>query len=144
MIWKKEFNLQDLNKKEGPINPFGLYTNPFEIEFIEKGVDFLIAKMPITPNTKQPMGLLHGGVSVYLAETVGSYAANLVIEKNNKAAVGLDINANHIRGVKNGFVYAKAKAIHIGGKTQVWSIEISNEKQQLICVCRLTMAVITV
>jgi len=144
MIWKKEFKIEDLNKKDGAMNPLGLYTNPFKIKFIEKGDDFLIAQMPITPNTKQPMGLLHGGVSVYLAETIGSYAANLVIKESNKAAVGLDINANHIRGVKSGVVYAKAKAIHIGGKTQVWSIEISNEKKQLTCVCRLTMAVIAV
>ncbi|MEE9350579.1 MAG: hotdog fold thioesterase [Flavobacteriaceae bacterium] len=144
MIWTKEFTIEDLNKENGPTNPFGLYTNPFEIEFIEKGVDYLVCKMPITPNTKQPMGLLHGGVSVYLAETIGSYAANLAIKKKNKAAVGLDINANHLRGVKSGFVYAKAKAIHIGGKTQVWSIEITNEAKQLTCISRLTMAVISV
>ncbi len=144
MIWNKKFELSDLNKSNGPTNPLGLFTNPFEIEFVAMGEDFLIAKMPITANTKQPMGLLHGGVSVYLAETVGSYAANLAIKADNKAAVGLDINANHIRGVKSGFVYAKAKAIHIGGKTQVWSIEITDESKKLTCICRLTMAVISI
>ena len=144
MIWNKNFELADLNKKEGPTNPFGLYTNPFAIEYVEKGADYLICKMPITPNTLQPMGLLHGGVSVYLAETIGSYAANLVIKDKNKAAVGLDINANHIRSVKKGFVYAKAKPIHIGGKTQVWSIEITNNEKQITCICRLTMAVISI
>jgi len=144
MIWNKEFTLEELNKNNGPTNPFGLYTNPFNIEYIEKGDDFLLCKMPLTPNTKQPMGLLHGGVSVYLAETVGSYAANLVVKESNKAAVGLDINANHIRAVREGFVFAKAMPIHIGGKTQVWSIEIRNEQQQLVCICRLTMAIIAI
>lgn len=138
MIWNKKFELSDLNKNKGH------YINPFEIEFIEKGDDFLLCKMPITPNTKQPMGLLHGGVSVYLAETIGSYAANLCLKDKNKAAVGLEINANHLRSVKSGFVYAKAKPIHIGGKTQVWSIEISNEKKQLTCICRLTMAIVNI
>jgi len=138
MIWNKKFELNDLNKN------YGHYINPFKIEFIEKGTDFLLCKMPITPNTKQPMGLLHGGVSVYLAETIGSYAANLCIKDKSKAAVGLEINANHLRSVKSGFVYAKAKPIHIGSKTQVWSIEISNEKKQLTCICRLTMAIINI
>jgi 1,4-dihydroxy-2-naphthoyl-CoA hydrolase len=137
MIWKKPFNTKDINKN------VGAYINPFEIEFIEKGDDFLLCKMPISSKTKQPMGLLHGGVSVYLAETVGSFAANMCIESSKKAAVGLDINANHLRSVKNGFVFAKALPIHIGGKTQVWSIEITNEDKQMVCICRLTMAVIS-
>lgn len=138
MIWKKKFELTDINKNTGH------YTNPFNIEFIEKTNEYLICRMLITEDTKQPMGLLHGGVSVYLAETIGSYAGNLCIEGNNKAAVGLEINANHLRSVKSGYVYAKAKPIHIGGKTQVWSIEISNKKEQLTCICRLTLAVIAV
>lgn len=138
MIWKKPFSLSDINKKTGH------YTNPFNIEFIEKTDEFLICKMLVTEDAKQPMGLLHGGVSVYLAETIGSYAGNLCIESENKAAVGLEINANHLRGVRGGYVYAKAKPIHIGGRTQVWSIEISNEKQQLTCICRLTLAIISI
>ncbi len=138
MIWKKEFTLEDINKKSGH------FTNPFNIKFIEKTEDYLVCKMLVSEDTKQPMGLLHGGISVYLAETIGSYAGNLCIEDLNKAAVGLEINANHLRSVKGGFVYAKAKPIHIGGKTQVWSIEISNEKKQLTCICRLTLAVISI
>ena len=138
MIWKKDFTLADLNGNNG------YYINPFNIEFIEKGDDYLICKMPITDITKQPMGLLHGGVSVYVAETIGSYAGFLCIEDENKAAVGLDINANHIKSVKSGFIYAKATPIHIGGKTHVWSIEISNEKQELISICRLTLAVVSI
>jgi len=138
MIWKKDFTLTDLNGNNG------YYINPFNIEFIEKGDDYLRCKMLITKMTKQPMGLLHGGVSVYVAETIGSYAGFLCLKDENKAAVGLDINANHIKSVKNGFIYAKAKPIHIGGKTQVWSIEITNDKQELISICRLTLAVVAI
>ena len=138
MIWKKDFTLADLNGNNG------YYINPFNIEFIEKGNDYLICKMPISDITKQPMGLLHGGVSVYVAETIGSYAGFLCIEDENKAAVGLDINANHIKSVKSGSIYAKAKPIHIGGKTHVWSIEISNDKQELVSICRLTLAVVSI
>jgi len=138
MIWKKDFTLADLNGNNG------YYINPFNIEFIEKGNDYLICKMPITDITKQPMGLLHGGVSVYVAETIGSYAGFLCIEDENKAAVGLDINANHIKSVKSGSIYAKATPIHIGGKTHVWSIEISNDKQELVSICRLTLAVVSI
>ncbi len=138
MIWNRDFEIADLNKNKGH------YINPFEIEFIEKGDDYLLCKMPIAPSTKQPMGLLHGGVSVYLAETIGSYAGNLVLKDKNKAAVGLEINANHLRSVKKGFVYAKALPIHIGGKTQVWSIEISNEEKQMTCICRLTLAIVAI
>jgi len=138
MIWKKDFTLADLNGNNG------YYINPFNIEFTEKGNDYLICKMPITDITKQPMGLLHGGVSVYVAETIGSYAGFLCIEDENKAAVGLDINANHIKSVKSGSIYAKATPIHIGGKTHVWSIEISNDKQELVSICRLTLAVVSI
>ncbi len=138
MIWKKDFTIADLNGSNG------YYINPFNIEFTEKGDDYLICKMPISDITKQPMGLLHGGVSVYVAETIGSYAGFLCIEDKNKAAVGLDINANHIKSVKSGSIYAKAKPIHIGGKTHVWSIEITNNNQELISICRLTLAVVSI
>lgn len=138
MIWKKDFKIKDLSGNNGA------YINPFQIEFIEKGDDYLLAKMPIADITKQPMGLLHGGVSVYLAETIGSYAGFLCLEDLNKAAVGLDINANHIKSVKKGYVYAKAEPIHIGGKTHVWSIKITNDNQELVCICRLTLAVVSI
>lgn len=138
MIWTKDFKLSELNQGSE------LCHNPFEIEFIEKGNDFLVAKMPIKKNHKQPMGLLHGGVSVYLAETLGSVAGNFCVRKENQAVVGLAINANHLRAAKSGFVYAKAKPIHIGGKTQVWNIEISNEEDKAVCISRLTLAVIPI
>tara|TARA_B110000037_G_scaffold217961_1_gene280054 strand:+ start:8789 stop:9205 length:417 start_codon:yes stop_codon:yes gene_type:complete len=136
MIWKKEFTLQDLNQTND------LNNNIFEIDFIEKGAEYLICKMPVNKNTKQPMGLLHGGASVFLAETVGSVAGYLCLARENSYVVGLDINANHLRGVREGFVFAKAMPIHIGGKTHVWSIEITNEETKMVCICRLTLAVI--
>lgn len=136
MIWKKEFKIEDLNQTNET------YNNPFDLDFIEKGANFLTCKMPVNKNTIQPMGLLHGGASVYLAETVGSLAGQMCVEGNSSYVVGLDINANHLRGVRNGFVYAKAMPIHIGGKTHVWSIEITNEDKKMVCICRLTLAVI--
>lgn len=138
MIWTKDFSLEDLNKEKELCN------NPFQIEFIEIGDDFLRAKMPVTKNNKQPMGLLHGGASVYLAETIGSTSGYLCLRQEGRAVVGLEINANHLRGATDGFVYAKASPIHLGGKTQVWSIEITNEEGKMVCISRLTLAVIVV
>lgn len=112
------------------------------IEFIEMGPDFLIARMPVDHRTKQPLGLLHGGASVVLAETLGSVGAMLAVDPARFYCVGLEINANHIRSATNGFVYGKAVPIHIGGKTQVWEIKITTEGGQLICVSRITMAVL--
>jgi len=134
-IWKKDFTIEELNKGGD------LYNNVFELEFVEKGDEYIICKMPVNKNTKQPMGLLHGGASVYLAETVGSVAGFLCVPEN-KVVVGLDINANHLKGVREGYVYAKAMPVHIGGKTHVWTIEIRNEEQKMVCISRLTLAVI--
>lgn len=111
------------------------------IECTEVGPDYVIARMPVETRTKQPFGLLHGGASVLLAETLGSLAAYASIEEG-KIAVGLDINANHLRAVKEGFVYAKALPIHIGQTTHVWEIRITNEKEQLVCISRITMAIL--
>lgn len=138
MIWSKEFSLEDLNKENKLCN------NPFKIEFIEKGDNFLRAKMPVNKDTKQPMGLLHGGASVFLAETLGSVSGHLCVRQEGRAVVGLEINANHLRAAKDGFVYAKSTPIHIGGKTQVWNIEITNELGKMVCISRLTLAVIAV
>jgi len=112
------------------------------IEFLELGEDFLTAKMPVDHRTKQPFGILHGGASLALAETLGSVAATCVIDMSKHVAVGLDINANHIRSVKSGFVYGIAKALHIGRKTHVWEIKITNEDEKLVCISRITMAII--
>lgn len=115
-----------------------------EIEFIETGDDYLIARMPVNKNTHQPLGMLHGGASCVLAEQTGSMAANLYLNRDTHVAFGLDINANHLKPVKSGYVYAKASPLHIGSRTQVWEIKITNENQELICISRLTMAVVAV
>jgi 1,4-dihydroxy-2-naphthoyl-CoA hydrolase len=112
------------------------------IEFTAIGEDFLEAKMPVDARTHQPFGLLHGGASVALAETMGSVAAHFCVDISRQFCVGLDINANHLRGVKDGFVYGVTRPIHIGKKTQVWEIKISNEAKELVCISRITMAVL--
>ncbi len=112
------------------------------ISFTEIGNNYLVAKMPVDHRTHQPYGLLHGGASVVLAETLGSVAAMLMIDPEKSYCVGLDINANHIRGIKEGWVYGKTTPVHIGRSTQVWHIEIKNDHEQLICVSRITMAVV--
>ncbi|MEQ5835043.1 hotdog fold thioesterase [Marinobacter sp. NFXS9] len=112
------------------------------IEYLEVGEDFIKAKMPVDERTRQPFGILHGGASVVLAETLGSMAANYCLRKPDQVAVGLEINANHIRSVSSGWVYGTARPFHIGGSTQVWEIRIENEEGKLTCVSRITMAVI--
>ncbi|MFC5270412.1 hotdog fold thioesterase [Adhaeribacter terreus] len=112
------------------------------IELTEVGEGYLCGKMPVDHRTHQPMGLLHGGASVALAETLGSIGAQLAVDQSKYACVGLEINANHIKGVRSGFVFGKATAVHIGRSTQVWEIKITNEKDELVCLSRITMAVI--
>lgn len=112
------------------------------IEFTGVLENGLVAKMPVDDRTRQPLGLLHGGASVVLAETLGSVASNVLIDPGKQYAVGLEINANHIKSAKTGFVTGVCKAIHIGKKTHVWDIRITNEKDELVCISRLTMAII--
>ncbi len=112
------------------------------IEVVEYGDDWLKARMPVDHRTVQPQGRLHGGASVALSETVGSIAANMVLDSNEQLAVGLEINANHVRPASSGFVYGTAKPESLGRTTQVWSIRITDEEDRLVCISRLTMAVI--
>lgn len=112
------------------------------IEFTAIGTDYLEAKMPVDERTQQPFGLLHGGASVALAETMGSMAAAFCVDTSRQFCVGLEINANHIRGVRQGFVKGITKPVHIGKKTQVWEIRILNETDDLVCISRITMAVL--
>jgi 1,4-dihydroxy-2-naphthoyl-CoA hydrolase len=112
------------------------------IEFTDLGEDYLTARMPVDHRTKQPVGIMHGGASCVLAETVGSTAANCCVDIQHFYCVGLDINTNHIRSIREGFVIATAKPYHIGKSTHVWGIEIINEQKQLISINRLTMAVL--
>lgn len=112
------------------------------IEFTAAGDDFIEAKMPVDSRTHQPFGLLHGGASVALAETLGSVAATCCVDPGRQFCVGLEINANHIRSAREGFVTGTARAVHIGKKTQVWEIRIVNEANELVCISRITLAVL--
>ncbi|MBD2752895.1 hotdog fold thioesterase [Spirosoma validum] len=115
------------------------------IEFIEAGEGYLIARMPVDKRTHQPFGILHGGASVVLAETLGSVASWMLLDNpDTQRAVGLEINANHIRSVRSGWVYGRCTPIHVGRTTHVWDIRITDEQEKLVCVSRLTIAVIGV
>ena len=112
------------------------------IEWIEIGNNFLKARMPVDERTRQPLGLLHGGASCVLAETIGSFASYKVIDTTKNYCVGIEINANHVRSVKKGFVTGTATPLHLGASTHVWDIKIVDESEKLICVSRLTVAII--
>ena len=136
-IWFQHNSLEDVQRRGA-----GTMVEHIGIEITAVGENFLSGKMPVDHRTKQPMGILHGGASVALAETLGSIAANLVVDPKKNYCVGLDINANHLRRAAAGFVYGKATPLHIGKTTQVWSIEIKDEEDRLICISRITMAVL--
>ena len=112
------------------------------IEITEIGEDYLKARMPVDERTRQPFGLLHGGASVALAETLGSFAGTLLVDREKEVCVGLEINANHIRSAREGFVTGTVRPLHIGGSTQVWDIRIEDERGKLVCASRITLAVI--
>lgn len=112
------------------------------IEWVEIGDNFIKARMPVNERTRQPYGLLHGGASCVLAETVGSVASAMVIDHKKFYCVGLEINANHVRGAKQGFVTGKASPLHLGSTTHVWDVRITDEDEKLICVSRLTVVII--
>jgi 1,4-dihydroxy-2-naphthoyl-CoA hydrolase len=135
-IWFKRFSVEDLNayQQQTLVSHLG-------IRYTEVGDDFLSATMPVDQRTKQPAGILHGGASVALAETLGSTGANLVVDRDRQLCVGLEINANHIRAMREGEVRGTARPLHLGG-TQVWEIRISDEKDRLVCISRITMAVL--
>jgi 1,4-dihydroxy-2-naphthoyl-CoA hydrolase len=137
MIWKEKFEVENANifSKNTLVEHLG-------IEFVELGDDYLVARMPVDHRTVQPFKLLHGGASVALAETVGSFASNLVVDTSKFGVVGVEINANHLKGVKSGFVYGKAKPIRLGRNLHIWSIEITDEDKNLVCVSRLTTMII--
>lgn len=112
------------------------------IKFTKIGTDYIEATMPVDHRTKQPMGLLHGGANVVLAETLGSIASSLTIDTEKFACVGLEINANHLKSVREGKVKGVVKPVHVGKSTQVWEIKIFNEGDQLCCISRITMAIL--
>lgn len=136
-IWPRDYNLEDLNRLNR-----GNLLGHLGIEFVDIGHDSLTARMPVDVRTTQPFGLLHGGASVALAESVGSFAGFLALRDAGKTTVGLEVNANHLRPVTSGFVYGVARPLHLGRNTQVWDIRISDDHERLICVARLTVAVV--
>ncbi len=120
----------------------GTLMEPLGIRFIEIGKDYLRASMPVDARTLQPYGLLHGGASVALAETLGSTAGGLCVHADTHGVVGIEINANHLRGVRDGNVTGTARALHVGSSTQVWEIRIEDDRGRLACISRLTLAII--
>jgi 1,4-dihydroxy-2-naphthoyl-CoA hydrolase len=112
------------------------------IEYVDLGEDHISARMPVDHRTHQPYGILHGGASVVLAETLGSIASSLRIDQEKFICVGLDINANHIRSVRSGWVTGTASPVHLGRKTHVWEIRIVDENDKLVCISRITMAIL--
>lgn len=136
-IWFQKVDLDAINR----INQ-GMLAGLLKITFTHADDHHLVAMMPVEPRLHQPLGSLHGGASCVLAETAGSIAANLCVDPKEKACVGLEISANHIRPVSEGLLTAKASPLHLGKTTHVWDIKIYNELEKLICVSRLTVAVI--
>jgi 1,4-dihydroxy-2-naphthoyl-CoA hydrolase len=136
-IWRSLRTLEELNGNRG-----GTLIENLGILFTEIGDDFVRGTMPVDTRTVQPYGLLHGGASVALAETLGSMGAAMCVDADEYQVVGQEINANHVRAARSGLVTGTARAVHLGGRTHVWSIEIVNDAQKLVCISRITMAVI--
>jgi len=135
-IWKRTATIESLTAFST-----NTATEHLGIEFLEVGDDFITARVPVDKRTCQPYGLLHGGVSVVLAETLGSCAAACATPEGTRV-VGLDINANHLRGATSGWVTGTTRPVHIGRTTHVWAIELRNEAGELTCVSRITMAIL--
>jgi 1,4-dihydroxy-2-naphthoyl-CoA hydrolase len=136
-IWQSLRSLEELNG-----NRQGTLIGNLGILFTEIGEDFVRGTMPVDPRTVQPYGLLHGGASVALAETLGSMGASMCVNADEYQVVGQEINANHVRAARSGLVTGTARAVHLGGRTHVWSIDIVNDAHKLVCISRITMAVI--
>ena len=137
MIWHKRPDIDELNKRGQ-----GTAVSALGIDIVEVGDDFLKGTMPVDDRTRQPLGLLHGGASVLFAESLGSIAANYVVDYEKAFCVGMEVNANHLRSVRAGIVSGIARPLHIGRSSQVWEIKIHDQKDRLICISRLTIAVV--
>lgn len=136
-IWHHPITLEELDRQSK-----GCMVELLDIRFTEVGPDYLRASMPVDARTWQPYGLLHGGASVVLAETLGSTAAQCCVDGSRFYCVGQEVNANHLRGVRSGRVTGTARPIHIGARSHVWEIRIDDDKGRLACISRLTMAVV--
>ncbi|CAN7150311.1 hotdog fold thioesterase [Variovorax sp. LjRoot290] len=135
-IWKKEISIEELTRSH-----IDTAVQTLGVEFLEIGDDFIRARVPVNERTRQPFGILHGGVSVVLAETLGSCGAHYSAPEGERC-VGLDINANHIKATTSGWVTGTARPVHRGRSTQVWQIDMTNDAGELTCVSRITMAVL--
>lgn len=136
-IWFADFPLDDANRRGA-----GCANGHLGIELVEAGDDFLKGRMPVDARTRQPAGVLHGGVSVVFAETLASWAAAYVVDPAQYHCVGQEINANHVRAVAEGWVHGVARPLHLGRSSHVWDVRISDERDKLVCVARVTMAVL--
>lgn len=136
-IWHAPFTVDEINQRFN-----GGLAAHLGIQISACGDDWISGTMPVLPRVHQPMGLLHGGASVALAETLGSVGANLCVDYTRQRCVGQEINANHIRGITDGIVTGTVRAVHIGSRSHVWQIEIKNAAGQLVCLSRLTIAVV--
>jgi 1,4-dihydroxy-2-naphthoyl-CoA hydrolase len=135
-IWFRPYTLEDVRFTRASLQAH------IGIEFTELGPDFLRGRMPVDDRTRQPFGILHGGASVALAETLGSTAAGLVVDPDKYRVVGQEINANHVRAVTDGLVVGTTRAFHLGRRSHVWEIRIEDQRQRLVCISRITMAVV--
>jgi 1,4-dihydroxy-2-naphthoyl-CoA hydrolase len=137
-IWyKKNYTIEELNDLGR-----GTMAEILGMEFTEIGEDFLKLQMPVNERTKQPYGLLHGGASAAMAETIGSVASSMCINNERQICVGMEINCNHLKGVTQGLVTATVKPIHVGASSHVWDIRIEDESKRLVCISRLTVAIL--
>lgn len=136
-IWTREITVEAVNKHSS-----GTLISHVGIEIVEIGEDFLKARMPVDQRTKQPAGVLHGGASVVMAETLASWAATFAVDSSKHHCVGMEINANHVRAAASGYVYGTARPIHMGRSSHIWEVRITDEKDKLVCISRVTMAVL--
>jgi 1,4-dihydroxy-2-naphthoyl-CoA hydrolase len=136
-IWKSPRSVEELNS-----SGVGTLVEHLGIRFTEISDDFIRGTMPVDARTRQPYGLLHGGASVALAETLGSMGATMCVDAKEYLCVGQEINANHVRAARTGLVTGTARPVHLGGRTHVWTIEIQNDAGNLVCTSRLTIAII--
>ncbi|MCB9964116.1 MAG: hotdog fold thioesterase [Rhodospirillales bacterium] len=137
-MWYQPYSLEDLSA----LGRDGGMARLVGLELVEIGADYLKGQMPVDERTKQPFGILHGGASCVLSESLGSIAAWMCINPETQRAVGLEINANHIRSVTEGLVTGLCRPLHVGRRTQVWQTDIFNEVQKMVCTSRLTVAIL--
>ena len=141
-IWFRDFTLEDCERLDKGLHGKGTLMQTLGIKISEIGDDYLKATMEAGPENHNPLGIVHGGANVVLAETVASYAANFVVDTDNYYCVGQEINANHLKAARNGIITAVTKPIHIGKRSSVWEVLIYNAANELTCISRMTAAVV--